>query len=144
MSYVFDASSILTLTRELGENVLDLVEKNFTSPLAYYEIGNGLWKECNLLKRLNLDEAVKALKFTFSLLHLMNVIDTEDISLGAKTLSNASKLDITYYDAAYLSIARELGKPLITDDEKLAIAAEKIGVRTLQSKSFIRKGAPSS
>lgn len=137
MSYVFDASSILVLTREVGGKVLDLVKENFTTSLAYYEIGNGLWKECSLFKRLKVDEAVKALRFTFSLLNLMNVIRAEDVNSGVKTLSNASKLDITYYDAAYLSIAGELGKVLVTDDEKLAVAAEKIGVKTLMSKSFI-------
>lgn len=51
MSYVFDASSILASTRRLGEEIVELSKENFTSPLAYYEIGNALWKEYNLLQR---------------------------------------------------------------------------------------------
>lgn len=142
MSYVFDAGSILFLTRELGEEVLDAVKQNSTTSLAYYEIGNVLWKELNLLKRLNFNEATKALKVIFSLLKLMKVIHIENADLGAKTLSEASKLDITYYDAAYLVAAKELSGVLVTDDKKLATASKKIGVKTLSSKSFIQKEEP--
>lgn len=142
MSYVFDAGSILFLTRELGEKVLDAVKQNSTTSLAYYEIGNVLWKELNLLKRLNFNEATKALKVIFSLLKLMKVIHIENADLGAKTLSEASKLDITYYDAAYLVTAKELSGILVTDDKKLATASKKIGVETLSSKSFIQKEEP--
>jgi len=42
MSYTFDAGSILILTRELKEKVLDLVAGNFTASLMYYEVGNAL------------------------------------------------------------------------------------------------------
>lgn len=142
MSYVFDAGSILFLTRELGEKVLDAVKQNSTTSLAYYEIGNALWKELNLLKRLNFNEATKALKAIFSLLKLMKVVHIENADLGAKTLSEASKLDITYYDAAYLVTAKELGGVLVTDDKKLATASKKIGVETLSSKTFIQKEEP--
>lgn len=142
MSYVFDAGSILFLTRELGEKVLDAVKQNSTTSLAYYEIGNVLWKELNLLKRLNFNEATKALKVIFSLLKLMKIIHIENADLGAKTLSEASKLDITYYDAAYLVTAKELSGVLVTDDKKLATASKKIGVKTLSSKSFIQKEEP--
>ncbi|KPV64857.1 MAG: Exonuclease VapC9 [Candidatus Bathyarchaeota archaeon BA1] len=139
MSYAFDAGSILILTRELGERVLDVVGGNSTASLAYYEAGNALWKECNLLARLGVDEAAKALEFTISLLSFMEVIQLKDENLGVRTLFNAFKLNITYYDAAYLSVAEDLGKVLVTDDEKLATAAKEIGVKTLSSRSFIQE-----
>lgn len=139
MSYAFDAGSILILTRELGERVLDVVGGNSTASLAYYEVGNALWKECNLLRRLSVDEAAKALEFTTSLLSFMEVVQVSGVDLGFRTLSNACKLNITYYDAAYLSVAEDLGKVLVTDDEKLATAAKEIGVETLSSSSFIQK-----
>lgn len=139
MSYAFDAGSILILTRELGERVLDVVGGNSTASLAYYEAGNAIWKECNLLRRLGVDEAAKALEFTISLLSFMEVIQIKNKKLGVRTLSNACKLNITYYDAAYLSVAEDLGKVLVTDDEKLATAAKEIGVETLSSRSLIQK-----
>jgi len=139
MSYVFDASSILLLTRELGDKVVDVVKENLTASLAYYEIGNAIWKEHNILKRLDANEAAKALGFTFSLLKLMKVITIEDADLGVRTLQEASKLNITYYDATYLVTAKESSAILVTDDERLATASEKIGIETVSSKSFIQR-----
>lgn len=142
MSYVLDASSILALTRRFGERIVDLSKGNFTPSLAYYEIGNALWKECNLLKRLNMNEVNKTLEFTFSLLKLMQIIPIEDSNLGLKTLSNANKLNITYYDAAYLTVTKQLDKILVTEDEKLTKAARKIGVKTSSTKNMHLRNVP--
>ena len=136
MSYTFDAGSILILTRELKEKVLDLVVGNFTASLVYYEVGNALWRECNLLGRLRINEATKALEFITSLLSFMEVIRVEDKGLEIKTLVNACELNITYYDAAYLIVAEKFCKILVTDDEKLTAAAREIGIETLSSKSL--------
>lgn len=137
MSYVFDASSILTLIGKLGEKIVDVMKGNLTVSLAYYEVGNALWKECKLAKRLTIDEAAEVLDFTFSLLDLMEIVHTKDGDLGVQTLSNAIKLNITYYDAAYLTATQKLDKVLITDDEKLIATARKIEVKTSPSKRFL-------
>lgn len=71
MSYIFDASSILALTRRLKGKVVEIVKGNLTAFLILYEVGNALWKERNLLKRLNVPEAIKTLKFPTSLLDMM-------------------------------------------------------------------------
>lgn len=137
MSYVFDASSILILTRELQEQVVDVMKGNLTTSLAYYEVGNALWKKCTLAKKLTLNEATEVLEFTFQLFKLMKIVHISDENMGGKTLSNATKLNITYYDAAYLTAAKETGKVLVSDDEKLTTTSQKIGVKTLPSKAFI-------
>ena len=49
----------------------------------------------------------------------------------------ANKLNITYYDAVYLNVAKELDKVLVTGDERLREIAEKINVKTLSSKNWI-------
>jgi len=139
LSYVFDAGSILTLVRELGEKVVDVLKGNWTTSLAYYELGNALWKESILAKRLRVDEAVEVLRFAFSLLDLMKITHARDIDLGVKTLSSASKLKITYYDASYLTAAQELDKVLVSDDEKLVAASRKAEVKTSSSKIFVQK-----
>ena len=139
MSYVFDAGSILILTRELGEKAVDVIKSNMTTSLAYYEVGNALWKECNLAKRLTVNEAIEVLKFVFSLLDLMEIVPITDGVLGVKTLSNATKLNITYYDAAYLTVTQETGKILVSDDKKLITVSKNIGVKTSPSKTFVDK-----
>ncbi len=42
------------------------------------------------------------------------------------------------YDAVYVSVARELGMPIVTDDARLAAVAGKMGVDA----SMIAEGAP--
>ncbi|MFW6117113.1 MAG: type II toxin-antitoxin system VapC family toxin [Thermoproteota archaeon] len=130
MSYVFDASSILALIRISGRRAVNLVWGNTTPSLAYYEIGNTLWKEHNLLQRLNIEEVKHTLEFIFSLLNLMTIIPMNHPDLGLDTFSSANRLHITFYDAAYLTIAHQQDKTLITEDKKLATAAHKMGIKT--------------
>lgn len=136
MSYVFDASSILILTSELEEKVVDLMKDNFTTSLAYYEIGNALWKECTVTARIRVGEAIKVLKFIFSMLNFMKIIPTKDVEFGIKVISNANKLKITYYDATYLTVAKELNKILVTNDKKLISISRRVGVKTLPSEEL--------
>jgi len=139
MSYVFDASSVLVLTRELGEEVIDVVKGNVTADLIFYEVGNAVWKECRFFRRLSVTEAVKTLDFISSLLDVMEVFVVKDSGLGGKVLANAVKLEVSYYDAVYLTLAEEIGGVLVTDDTKLAEASKTKGVKTLRSESFTSK-----
>jgi len=136
LSYVFDASSILILTSKLQEKVVDIMKENTTLSQAYYEIGNALWKECNPTKRLTLGEATEVLRSILSLFNKMKIVHIKTADMGNKTLSDANRLRITYYDAAYLTVAKELGKILITDDEKLISSSRKTRVKTSPSKIF--------
>ncbi|MFQ6077132.1 MAG: type II toxin-antitoxin system VapC family toxin [Candidatus Bathyarchaeia archaeon] len=135
---LFDASGVFGLVRELLGEAPDLFWGNSTISLAYYEVGNALWRECFLLNRIVPEEASKLLKSMFSMLRTMDVTPLEDESLGKTILDTAGKLNITYYDAAYLTEAQRSDKVLVTDDEELARAAEKVGVETLTSKT-VRK-----
>jgi len=51
-------------------------------------------------------------------------------------LNVAGRLNITYYDAAYLIEAQRLNKTLVIDDEKLTKAAKSVGVKTLTSRTL--------
>lgn len=137
-SLLFDASCILTLVREIGGDATGILAKGSTLSLAYYEVGNAIWRECFLLKRITLDEASKVLESVFAILRTMAIAKLEDEGLGVEILDVAGKLGITYYDSAYLTMAQRLGKTLVTDDEKLARAAKKIGVTTLTSRLLQR------
>ena len=135
MSYVFDASSLLILARDLGEKAVDIVRRGITADLAIYEIGNALWKECTLLKRLSHEEALKALEFMAALLDIMETVDIRN--LINDVLRNASELNITYYDSTYLTIAEKTDGILVTDDERLSKASVKRGIKTLNTKALV-------
>lgn len=137
MSYAIDANSILNLVRDLKEDAVEPLENAATASLAYYEIGNGRWKEYNRLEILSLEEADKILTFVGSILKFMKMIHLEvDEKLGEKALQLADKQNITYYDAAYLTISKRSGKPLVTDDEKLRKAAKELRIPVIGSKEF--------
>lgn len=136
MSYVFDASGILALTRKLEGKVIEVMKGNLTATLALYEAGNALLKECSLLKRLRVPEATGTLKFLVSLLDVMKIFDIKDSTLAVEALSNAAELGITYYDSVYLTIAGRVGGFLVTDDEELLEAARRKGIKAFNSKAL--------
>ena len=137
-SLLFDASSIFTLVRELRGEAPEKLAEGSTISLAYYELGNALWRECFLLKRISREEAEKSLRAMFGIVQAMDVILLEDEEEGRAVLNRACEQKITYYDSAYVAEALKSEKILVTDDKKLAKAAENSGVRTLTSRDFIR------
>jgi predicted nucleic acid-binding protein len=132
-SLVFDPSSILNLIRRLHGEALAVLRGSKTLSLAYYEIGNALWRESFLLRRVSEEEAGRLLQSLFVLLRTMDVVDLDE-DLGKAVLETAGKLNITYYDAAYLTQAQRSAKELITDDEKLRKAAQTAGIESSSSK----------
>ena len=138
-SLLFDASSIFTLVRELRGEAPDKLLEGSTISLAYYELGNALWRECFLVKRISREEAEKLLRAMFAILQAMDVISLENDDEGNVVLEKACEYNITFYDSAYVAEAHKSKKVLVTDDKKLVKAAEKIGVKTLTSNELIAK-----
>lgn len=68
---IFDASCILILLKLLGKKAPDVLRSGSTIPLAYYEVGNSIWRECLLLKRKGLKDALKILRTVFGILQKM-------------------------------------------------------------------------
>lgn len=135
---LFDANAIFRLIRELPEIAQDKLVEGSTIYLAYYELGNALWKECLLLKRISREEAEKSLNFMYAVLKRMQVssFDSEKEGSATSILDSAFKCNITFYDSAYLTEAKKSNKVLVTDDKKLAKAAENAGVKTLSSSAL--------
>lgn len=127
---LFDANAIYNLFREYPDDALDILSEGSTVHLAYYELGNALWRECFLLKRISVEEAEKSLCFIYEILQRMQVASL-DIETGRLVLDAAFKFNLTFYDSAYLAEAKKSHQPLVTDDKKLAKAAENFGIKTL-------------
>jgi|SRR5208283_3092048 len=133
---LFDANAIYNLFRENPDDALDILSEGSTIHLAYYELGNALWRECFLLKRISIDEAEKSICFMYEILERMQIASI-DIDTGRLVLDAACKFNLTFYDSAYLTEAKKSNKPLVTDDKKLAKAAENFGIKTLSSMAII-------
>lgn len=135
-SLLFDASSIFALVRELRGDAPDKLLEGSTISLAYYELGNTVWRESFLLKRISQEEAGILLRAMYAILQAMEVSSLEKEDEGNAVLDKACKFKITFYDSAYLVAAEKSKKTLVTDDKKLAKAAENAGVKTLTSRTL--------
>jgi len=130
-SSLFDASSILIAVREFGEKAIEILSEGFTVSLAFYEVGNAIWKESFLFERIAEGEAVEILRAVFAIIERMNVIDlSRNEDLGVEALVLAGRFNLTFYDAVYLAAAQKHGNILVTEDERLRKAAEKVETAT--------------
>jgi len=134
---LFDSNIIYRLIRELPQDAVEKLVEGTTIYLAYYELGNALWRECLLLKKISVDEAVKSLDLMYLILGRMQVASLDN-ETGQEILQTAHKFNLTFYDTAYLVEAKRSGKTLVTDDHKLAKVAETLGIKILSSKMLMQ------
>jgi len=129
MRFVFDSSALLNIIRVLGANALGYLRGNYILTLTFYEVGNALWKETTLLKRITTEEATTLLNLLSNTCRVLNIVAPKD---PLKALKLACALKITYYDSAYVTVACERNATLVTDDRELR---EKI----LEKKEVVAK-----
>ena len=122
MKYLFDASALLNLVRRLGEESLKILEENYILTLTIYEVGNALWRETRLLRRLTIDEAEEVMRAIITLIKFMQVIEPQD---PIEVLRVSNEIETTFYDAAYVVTALRRGLILVTDDRRLAARIER-------------------
>jgi predicted nucleic acid-binding protein len=132
---LFDANAIYRLIRECPEKAIEMLMEGTTISLAYYELGNALWREAHLLKRISIEEAEKSLSLMYAILVRMQIVEV-DGEQGIEILQTAHKCNLTFYDSTYLAEAKKTSKIILTDDNKLAKAAEILGIETLSSNTL--------
>lgn len=115
---LFDSSAIINLCNR--EKALKLFNE-WTLDLTIYELGNATWK-LTRIRKIKPDEAFTVLE---ALTGIYGKMRKTKIKNHEKTLKIALKENLTFYDAAYISVAIENNLTLITDDEKLYKAARK-------------------
>ena len=114
MKYIFDASSIFTAIRE---KKIRLLTGNYTLEIARYELGNIVWKDHILQHSISKEEAekaVKAIRHTLALMEVLQAASNEEAIFEI-----ATELKITFYDAAYVYMAKAKELQLITEDLRL-------------------------
>jgi len=134
---LFDSNAIYKLIRERPQDAVEILVGGATIYLAYYELGNALWRESLLLKRISIEEAKISLDLMYSILERMRVASLDN-ETGSEILDTAHRLNLTFYDTAYLVEARKTDRVLVTDDNKLGKAAENLGIKTLSSKKLMQ------
>lgn len=114
MKFVFDSSSIF---QAIIENKVSVLAGNYTLKLAKYELGNLVWKRRALMKDLEREECKKLMEIIKGTLNLMEVLDIE--CHEAEVAELAESLNLTFYDASYIFLAKSKGMPLVTEDKDI-------------------------
>lgn len=114
MKYLFDASSIYVIVKAEKAQLLIL---NGTCDLARYEIGNILLTERHRRKIINETEQRSLLDIITRSLNLMITLSVSGSEQEVVDL--AIKYNLSFYDAAYVSLAKKKDAILITEDAKL-------------------------
>jgi len=126
---LLDSSSLMLLMKRLGVDLIPKLERFCTLDLATYEMGNIIWKEAYLSKRLTTEEASSLASTTEQILTLVERISISPQDIG-RTLELAQMEGLTFYDASYLRAAIDRKVPLVTEDAKLKRAARKHAIVT--------------
>jgi len=119
MKLLFDSSSIINLCTE---RKIERLLGGSTLNLAFYELGNAIWKQVHLHKALTREEGGEALAALTQVYGQMRELPVEDAS---SILTIAVEERLTYYDASYIHAAKKNEALLVTDDKKLHTAASK-------------------
>ncbi len=139
--YLFDASAIITLIRRLGGDAPSILRGGHTLILAFYEMGNFIWKEWRLRGTINHQEALELIEAFTTTLNLM-VISHPDIEDLEKICKGAMEWNLTFYDAAYLHNALSQDLTLVTADEELYEKAKESGVTALSIEELLSRLKP--
>lgn len=110
---LFDASAIINLC---AEKKLDKLLEGWTLNLAFYELGNAVWKQVHIYKTVRSEEANTVLD---SLIEIFTRLKKTETEKALEVLKIATKEGLAYYDASYIQAAISNGLTLVTDDEKL-------------------------
>ncbi len=119
MKHLFDSSSIINLC---SERKIERLLEGCTLNLAFYELGNAVWKQVHLHKALTQEEGSEALAALTEVYGQMRELQVEDAS---SILKITVEEGLTYYDASYIHAAIKNDAVLVTDDRKLQTAASK-------------------
>ncbi|MGC8606252.1 MAG: type II toxin-antitoxin system VapC family toxin [Vulcanisaeta sp.] len=121
MNLVFDASAIIRLVELKPDKAVNALRNQYTVDLAYYEIGNYLWK-ISKLTTVNIELLLKVFN---NVIGFMNVIP---IGLNGDIINLARRMNITYYDASYVYLTMKLNAKLVTEDRELIAKFPNIAI----------------
>lgn len=123
---LFDSSAIINLC---AEKKIDTLLEGWTLNLAFYELGNAVWKQVHIHKTITSDEANTILSLLTEIFRKLKKPETEK---ALEILKIATKESVTYYDASYIQAAIENSLTLVTDDKQLHTMSSKY-IKTVTS-----------
>jgi len=136
MKKLFDASSIILLTKNHPREAPELLKNEHLLDLTLYEIGNTIWKINKLYKKPDKNTALDSIEQAYHLIALMNKHEIDNRQTYLSIMENAFQYNLTYYDAAYLTTAQQHKLTLVTEDKQLEKAANNANITTTNTKKL--------
>lgn len=130
--YLFDATSIVNLIKK---GIVKPFSNGVTIDLVLYESLNAIWKEYQLLKRLDGNTALLFLDIISSVFNVIKLMSIKGVE--RRIFNLASKENLTLF-AAYLYVAVKNKFTLVTDDQRLRSKASKY-IKVISSSELISK-----
>jgi len=133
MKYLLDASALLPLVSGRGKRLIveASLENLVTTDLALYEACNSLWKLSTLLRSIPLEDALDVATTLKDLVMRGLIQLTSFAKLDfSGALKRAHEEPLTFYDASYITTAKDTEAILVTEDEGLRKAASRV-VKTI-------------
>ncbi|MFQ6076324.1 MAG: type II toxin-antitoxin system VapC family toxin [Candidatus Bathyarchaeia archaeon] len=137
--HVLDSSAIAIILRRLREKSTGVLEGKITLDLARYELGNVIWKECALKGLIGSEEAKSKAEGMAKMLEITEIKNVKSSKDFRETMQIALGLDLTFYDASYLHIAKSHGHTLVTEDEELREKAKHADTKATTISELLRQ-----
>lgn len=130
--YLLDASSFIILIKKANvQATIECLQDSMILDLTCYEVGNAIWKESVLTKRLTPNEAAATGKAAQTILSRTEQLPIQTEAFQ-KILEIAKNETLSFYDSSYIYFAKEKELTLVTEDKELKTKAQKhVTVQTI-------------
>ena len=113
--YLFDASALFLLIQRSDVIAkMDLINSIYVLHLTIYEIGNILWKEAYIFKRIK--DPYKTTRLVQEILRRVNLLNDPPLY---EVLKLSLSRGLTFYDASYVYMAESMNMTLVTEDKQI-------------------------
>jgi predicted nucleic acid-binding protein len=123
MKYLIDASAFYPLL-QVPTKAREILINGAMLDLTLYELGNIIWKEYRLEHIKNYAKVMEYLTKLTSLIRIIRINPSEILEIE----NLAIRIELTFYDAAYVHYAKKEGVKLLTNDEKILTKVKDIAI----------------
>ena len=122
---LIDASSLMFLVKKADlETARNFLQTSAILELTFYEVGNAIWKETCLMKSLTKAES-EAIRNAAPIILARAERLPNEITSFENILELSENEKLSFYDASYLSCAKDKELILVTEDKRLTDKAKK-------------------
>ena len=139
MKHVLDSSTIAIIFKRLKGEAVDVLEENIMLDLAFYELGNMIWKECTLKNLISLEEGINRAGQLAKVLEVVEAAKIRSSEDFKEVMRLATELRLTFYDTSYLQVAKKRNLPLVTEDRELRDKARQAGVKAVTVSELLKQ-----